>query len=369
MKRFNMMQRFNGFGMIAMGLLALPFALHAQCEVLDNDGNGVINGADMLPLLGATGTPDPDYDFNASGWVDMEDVMQGARELGQTCPVAFDLATTGIVAGAVLELVATHTDPVISSVGTIPAGSTTYRLYVQTTIPGATCQGVFGRDAHPMTIDSDNGLFSSSLVNGSLASQVNPLFYSLDPTLPYASWLAVGYSPEMIAGPEGFGLQEYTIGDIEFDEDPSLLWGGVAGTGAFLIWPAQGEHYATLDSTLHLVGQFTTLGAPAFATTFNVVMRVGEAYETATGLEVNESDAVFAGCMDSAASNFDPLATIPIDVCLILGDFDGDGVVATPDLLALLALFGCETCPEGDLDSDGVVSVVDFLMFLGLFGQ
>lgn len=363
------MQRFNGFGVIAMGLLALPFALHAQCEVLDNDGNGVINGSDMLPLLGATGTPDADYDFNASGWVDIEDVMQGARELGQTCPVAFDLATTGIVAGAVLELVATHTDPVTSSVGTIPAGSTTYRLYVQTTVPGATCQGIFGRDAHPMTIESDNGLFSSSLVNTPLASQVNPLFFSLDPTLPYASWLAVGYSPDMIAGPEGNGLQESAMGDIEFDEDPSLLWDGVAGTGAFLIWPAQDEHYATLDSTLHLVGQFTTLGAPAFATTFNVVMRVGETYETATGLEVNEANAVFAGCMDPTAYNFDPLATIPIDVCLILGDFDGDGVVSTPDLLALLAIFGCETCPEGDLDGDGVVSVGDILMFLGLFGQ
>jgi len=58
---------------------------------------------------------------------------------------------------------------------------------------------------------------------------------------------------------------------------------------------------------------------------------------------------------------------IPIESS-VPGDFDGDGVVATPDLLILLASWGdCAGCLE-DLDSDGTVGVSDLLELLENWG-
>ena len=51
------------------------------------------------------------------------------------------------------------------------------------------------------------------------------------------------------------------------------------------------------------------------------------------------------------------------------GDIDGDGMVATTDLLDLLALWGpCPAPCAADLDSDGVVGITDLLVLLGGWG-
>ena len=51
-----------------------------------------------------------------------------------------------------------------------------------------------------------------------------------------------------------------------------------------------------------------------------------------------------------------------------LGDLNGDGVVGTADLLALLAAWGpCPGAPEpclADLDGNGIVSTADLLALL-----
>jgi hypothetical protein len=50
------------------------------------------------------------------------------------------------------------------------------------------------------------------------------------------------------------------------------------------------------------------------------------------------------------------------------GDFDGDGVVSTSDLLILLANFGCIQNCTIDLDGDGTTTTADLLLFLSVFG-
>ena len=51
------------------------------------------------------------------------------------------------------------------------------------------------------------------------------------------------------------------------------------------------------------------------------------------------------------------------------GDFNGDNVVNTYDLLFFLADFGCIDVPcPADIDGDGVTNSLDLLMLLGMFG-
>ncbi len=55
------------------------------------------------------------------------------------------------------------------------------------------------------------------------------------------------------------------------------------------------------------------------------------------------------------------------DACACLGDLDGDGVVASSDLLALLAAWGDAGGPA-DLDGNGLVATSDLLLLLGAWG-
>ncbi|MDZ4824456.1 MAG: LamG-like jellyroll fold domain-containing protein [Flavobacteriales bacterium] len=53
----------------------------------------------------------------------------------------------------------------------------------------------------------------------------------------------------------------------------------------------------------------------------------------------------------------------------IPGDFDGNGVVNTPDLLLFVSTFGCSSsCGSFDLDGNGTVNTNDLLIFISLMG-
>ena len=60
---------------------------------------------------------------------------------------------------------------------------------------------------------------------------------------------------------------------------------------------------------------------------------------------------------------------LPADI-VTLGDIDGNGVVAVPDLFALLDAWGPagEPCDLADLDLDGIVSTIDLLILLANWG-
>lgn len=82
------------------------------------------------------------------------------------------------------------------------------------------------------------------------------------------------------------------------------------------------------------------------------------------------------GCTDSTACNYDSTAGVDDGSCYFNcvaceADFDGNGTVATPDILIFLQHFGCMTpdvCDVGDLDGDGNVNSSDLLVFLTAFG-
>ena len=50
-------------------------------------------------------------------------------------------------------------------------------------------------------------------------------------------------------------------------------------------------------------------------------------------------------------------------------DIDGDGVIATSDVILMLTEFGCSSNCAFDLDGDGTVGVSDVLSVLSRFGE
>lgn len=58
----------------------------------------------------------------------------------------------------------------------------------------------------------------------------------------------------------------------------------------------------------------------------------------------------------------------PWQISSCLGDFTGDGIVNTGDLLLLMAGYGCTFSCTVDLNEDDVVNVGDILLFMALFG-
>ena len=67
-------------------------------------------------------------------------------------------------------------------------------------------------------------------------------------------------------------------------------------------------------------------------------------------------------------------ATLMVDISgqaeatAVPGDADGDGVVNTNDILAILSAWGqCKGCPE-DLNTDGLVGVDDILLVIAHWG-
>lgn len=350
--------------LVGVWWIFLALQASGQCEVMDADGSGVINGADMLFALGAMGIENHPADLDSTGVVDVLDAMTFSIYLGQLCPLEPIVPTTGLVEGLVLEERTNHE----VSLEDIPSGSVTYRLYARISDgapEGTTLNGVFGRNDFPLEITSPNDFYVHFAASSTTAQNINPIFFDAMPSMAFSSWWTLYYSPELFQSSfDGFNLS-YIEGD-----NGDWNWEDEVGGGVFGFYFPSELPSATLDSSLVLLGQFTTLATNDIVGTVNVVAKTPDfEVELATGLTFDASQAVVSGCMDEAALNFNSNAIIPLDVCQYLGDLNGDGVVDIADLLSLLGAFGCTECSDTDLNGDGVVSVQDVLILLQVWGM
>lgn len=102
----------------------------------------------------------------------------------------------------------------------------------------------------------------------------------------------------------------------------------------------------------------------------------GASYETTITFDgLCEGPAPIPGCTDSAACNYDSLATADdgsceYESCACPADLNGDGQITVADVLIFLGDFGCMESPcIGDTDGDGLTIVGDLLILLASFGE
>ena len=356
------------FLLVSIATTSLTFA---QCELLDIDGDGFIGGGQLVDHLANYGTDNPESDFNLDGIVGVEDIFILMPYIGESCSVidGWFPETNDHVLGVVLEEYYLHE----TGSQLIPAGSTTYRVYVHLSDPTDQLIGVYGTAGSPLNISTDSEFYFDgfSQSNPPVSSYLNPAMLPFFPELEYSTFVAIDSE---------FGDDNTNISTLSDGSNVDGYWMG--GPSQFVIntdvgggWfnsypPSYVENNEEIN--LQLVGQFTVLNSSVINGAINVQAKTTEVeihdhVEIATGLTFSSDDITIWGCTDSTAINYNPEADFSDGSCISPADFDGDGTITIQDLLLLIENMGCTDCPDFDLNGDGIVNVFDLLEFLQQF--
>lgn len=352
-------------------------SVFAQCPY-DYNGDGVINfDGDLffqLSQYGLSGTDLP-TDHNNNGLADVRDHLLFLNYLGTNiCPEPID--ESDHILNLVLTEYYVHEEDFNGESDTIPAGSITYRLYIELAEEDDRLIGIFGDTDSPLSIQSTGGFHIHQIgTETPFAPIFSPninAFISVFPEIEYTSWLTIAASTEdpwygninTISAPGNDFLENFENGgNILMDSE---VGSAVMNHNAIYLELPEGPE------GLQLIGQFTTLETDNISGTINAYIRtdgdgISPGYGVAEGLTFNEGDLSVLGCMDQEASNYNPEADYEDGSCVYQGDLDGDGEVSIEDLLIFIEEFGCmEDCGFANMNGDGVVNVADLILFLGL---
>ncbi|MDO7741041.1 MAG: hypothetical protein MUP94_05120 [Flavobacteriales bacterium] len=354
----------------AVLLFLLPTRAQAQspCEWFDWDGDGFVGANTWVYVLGQYDTAG-EMDVDSSGWVDVRDLLAFIPFAGASCPVEWYDTSTGHIEGLVLTEFAVHETELAGMSDNIPAGSITYRLYAEMSHDEDVILAVYGDDEDPLTISSDGTFYGFGGDFGTVVvDDYNAVFSAIFPAYPFTTLLSCGRLPG--EDPDGLLTSHVShwqalLEDLDVNGDMVL---SDATGGA---WFNSGLQIPSQQDGLVFIGQFTVVDGSTLEGTLNLLAKTeleeGQGIEFAEGLTFSSDELDVLGCMDAAATNYNPAATIAFGVCFLPGDFNEDGAYTVADLLTLLDLFGCDNCPSGDLNNDGIVSVQDILIWLGFF--
>ena len=351
---------------LAVLLFLLPTYVQSQspCEWFDHNGDGFIGANTWVYALGQYDTAG-EMDVDSSGWVDVRDLLAFIPFAGASCPAEWYDTTTGHIEGLVLTEFAVHETELAGMPDNIPAGSITYRLYAEMSQADDVILAVYGDDEDPLTISSDGTFYGFGGDFGTVVvDNYNAVFSAIFPAYPFSTLLSCGRLPG--EDPDGM-VTNYVSGSqaplTELDVNGDMVLSDTTG-GA---WFNSGLQIPAQQDGLVFLGQFTVVDGSTLEGTLNLLAKTeeGQGIERAEGLIFSSDELDVLGCMDAAATNYNPAATISFGVCFLPGDFNEDGAYTVADLLTLLDLFGCDNCPSGDLNNDGIVSVQDILIWLG----
>lgn len=353
-------------------LFALLFCLVAascagQCPY-DFDSDGTVGNSDTFDMLAVLGTDAPEHDFNSNGLVDILDLIELGRFIAGPCPEEGIPLSDGRIGDLSLVVHHVHETALTDLVDTIPAGSVTYRLYLEVADVEEKILALYGIENAPWVMESSAPWFNHTLGNVSMTPAHHNVS-TLTSALGFDTWFTTGAEPELgIEGATNFiGIPDDNL-ITALQEGTSASAESPVGTALVLLQPGFPE---SQSSTLRLLGQFTVPEGTVLDGTLNVqtVRRISGdnlSYEIAEGLTFSTDVLGELGCTDADAENYAPTATLNDGTCTYFGDVDDDGEIGASDLLELIGNLGCTTCDDLDLDGDGVVGVGDILLLLGL---
>ncbi len=256
--------------------------------------------------------------------------------------------------GLELELVETQD----GSIEGLSAGMSTYRVYVTTPSAADFVSSVSGDETHPAFLRSTTSFYQNPF-GGLTPDNINPLFFTVVPSLNYDSWLTIGIDGVAEAGesaisvvqaPEDNWISTFNGGgDLELDSFFGGSW--------FALITAN-NGFAGDDQRV-LVAQLTTDGDVSGQLYVQVFPNGDQSLDTYLTLSFGGNEC---GCMDETACNYSAVATYDDGSCAYPalgydcdgeceGDEDGDGVCDA------LEIFGCTI--EGNCNYDPAATELD----------
>ena len=356
-------------------LLACSVWSQTPCEWFDHDGSGFIGANTWVHVLGQYGTSGS-IDVNGSGTVDMEDLLSFTPFFQHTCPTEWHDTTYNHINQLVLIEWKHHESELTGVTQNIPAGTKTYRLFVEFSNSEDKVLAVYGNELTPLTIETDGELygFGSGFGETVVVVDYDPDFNSIFPANQFTTWLTAGQHPvyEDNSIMTAWIHSGQTNNWADHEVDSVIQINDAIGGGWFATNGGGTSSAPNSIEGLSLLGQFTITGGTALAGSVNILAETitddGHGIEFGEELTFSTDLISLLGCTNSFALNYDPDADYHLPgSCVFAGDINGDGNLTIEDLLILLSQFGCiETCNESDLDEDGSVSINDVLMLLSL---
>jgi hypothetical protein len=235
-----------------------------------------------------------------------------------------------------LELIETH-DGTLEG---LSAGMKTYRLYVTTPTANDFVSSVSGDVDHPANISTTSSFYQSEF-GGITPDNINPLFFTVVPSLNYDSWLTIGIEGVAVSGESAISVVEAPQDDWTsvFNAGGNLelnsFWGG---SWFALISASNG--FAGDDQRV-LVAQLTTDGDVSGQLYVQVFPGGDQSQDTYLTLSFGENPC---GCTDELACNYDSSAS-----------YD-DGFCQFPEFA-----YDCDGGCVNDTDADGVCDELEIL--------
>jgi hypothetical protein len=392
------------------------------CEP-DCDGDGIPNSCEIAagaPDCDANGVPDScQSDCNNDGVIDACEIAAGAADcntngIPDSCEIAngsvADFNKDGIpdtcqpgmqYAGLELEIV-----PIVNRGldDLFPQTAICYRLYARTTVEGAAVVGLFGNNAHPLSINAAGGFWQSPF-GGDLASQIPCNLSGVLPSAKYDSWFTVGLTCSAGNSVQNTGLDLTAFnngGGINDNDGIIFVQPGaaqsIAGSSKRVLLAQLTTNSAVLPTGfIDVVGRSAsgTLGWEAYNQAIPVPALVDcnnngqqDAFEIALGTvrDCNQSgipdtcefpsastdcnnNGIPDLCDVTSAFSLDINGNFVPDECECSGDVDGNGVVDVDDIIDVIASWGALGDNPADVNNDDVVGAADLAIVLAGYGN
>ena len=392
------------------------------CEP-DCDGDGIPNSCEITagaPDCDANGIPDScQSDCNDDGVIDACAIAAGAADCNTNgIPDSCEIANGSVAdfnkdavpdtcqpsmqfAGLELEIV-----PIVNRGldDLFPQTAICYRLYARTTVTGAAVVGLFGNNAHPLTLSAAGGFWQSPF-GGDLASQIPCNLSGVLPSAKYDSWFTVGLTCSAGNAVQNTGLDLTAFnnnGGVNDNDGIIFVQPGspqsIAGASKRVLLAQLTTNSAVLPTGfIDVVGRSAsgTVGWEAYNQAIPVPALVDcnnngqqDAFEIALGTvrdcdqsgvpDTCEFPSASTDCNGNgipdlcdvvSAFSADLNGNFVPDECECSGDVDGNGRVDVDDIIDVISSWGATGDNPADVNNDNVVGAADLAIVLAGYGS